>query len=301
MHKLTYRKKKLYSLYGPANVPRMSERASWGAQRVVNRRMSDVAVFFTPRRVPFVLKRKTMNQAGIPLQRPPSSHIPDIDCKDIENDTALINMRSRSRLAVIVIGMFAAYVAHDYVQELVFSYQSFKFGWFMSLVEVVLITLASFIQLQCTQRAATQRFNIAPSFTEVKCAVVLSVFIAITLGTGSAAMAHVSFPVKVVMKSSKLLPTMLIRRIFIGARYNSMQVVAAIGTCVGCAVFALADSRAGSGSRPASEIGIALLSIAVCADACAANTQEALLTRYRIPASRMVILFLPYDYHFSTY
>jgi adenosine 3'-phospho 5'-phosphosulfate transporter B3 len=240
-------------------------------------------------------QRKGMLQAGIPLQRPSSSSISDIDCKDVDNDTSLTQMRSRGRLAVIVLSMFAAYVAHDYVQELVFSYQSFKFGWFMSLVEVILITLASFIQLLFTQRAASQRSSLAPSFTEAKCAVVLSVFIAITLGTGSAAMAHISFPVKVVMKSSKLLPTMLIRRIFTGTRYNTMQIFAAIGMCVGCAAFALADSRAGSGSRPASEIGIALLSIAVCADACAANTQEALLTRYRIPTSRMVILFLEHN------
>jgi solute carrier family 35 (adenosine 3'-phospho 5'-phosphosulfate transporter), member B3 len=182
--------------------------------------------------------------------------------------------------------MFAAYVAHDYVQELVFTYASFKFGWFMSLVELSFITLASAIQTRCS----SQPSPLAPSLTEVKCALILAVFIAVTAGTGSAAIAHVSFPVKVVMKSSKLLPTMLIRSLFMNAKYHVAQVAAAIGVCVGCAMFALADASAGSGgSYRASATGIALLSVAVCADACIANTQETVMSRYRIPAARMVI------------
>ncbi len=229
--------------------------------------------------------------AGIPLQPLVNSQ----HCSNtVDNDAPVAPMRSRSRLAIVIIGMFTAYVAHDYVQELVFSYKSYKFGWFMSLVEVILITLASFVQLRYTQSVEPKFTTIVPSRTEAKCAVALAVFIALSLGTGSAAISHVSFPVKVVMKSSKLLPTMLIRRIFTGAKYNVAQVVAAIGTCFGCAVFALADSSASGGSRPATGIGIALLSVAVCADACAANTQEALLTRYHIPTSRMVITTLPH-------
>jgi adenosine 3'-phospho 5'-phosphosulfate transporter B3 len=181
--------------------------------------------------------------------------------------------------------MFAAYVAHDYVQELVFTYAAFKFGWYMSLVEVTVITLASFVQARC----GSQELPLTPSLTELKCSLLLAVFIAVTLGTGSAAIAHVSFPVKVVMKSSKLLPTMLIRSIFMSAKYKAAQVAAAIGVCTGCAMFALADASASS-SNHASATGIALLSVAVFADACVANTQETVLSRYRIPTARMVTL-----------
>ena len=213
----------------------------------------------------------------------------NINLDDIQMEARSAITRKRRRLVAIVIGMFAAYVAHDFVQELVFSYGSFKFGWFMSLVEVTLISLTSFIQLRRSQRDASQSASVVPSLIEAKCAVALAVFITVTQGTGSAAIAYVSFPVKVVMKSAKLLPTMLIRRIFMGAKYNFAQVAAAIGTCASCAAFALVDINAASGSRPVSVIGIALLSIAVCADACTANTQEAIITRYGISTSRMVI------------
>lgn len=213
----------------------------------------------------------------------------NINLDDMQMEARSAITRKRRRLVAIVIGMFAAYVAHDFVQELVFSYGSFKFGWFMSLIEVTLISLTSFIQLRRSQRDASQSASVVPSLIEAKCAVALAVFITVTQGTGSAAIAYVSFPVKVVMKSAKLLPTMLIRRIFMGAKYNYAQVAAAIGTCASCAAFALVDINAASSSRPVSVIGIALLSIAVCADACTANTQEAIITRYGISTSRMVI------------
>ena len=174
-------------------------------------------------------------------------------------------------------------MAHDYVQELVFTYPSFKFGWFMSLIEVMCFTLASILQQMYFM---PQPQSLAPSPTEAKCAGVLAAMIAVTLGTGSAALAHVSFPVKVVMKSSKLMPTMLIRRLFLNATYSLPQVAAAIGVCTGCAMFALADVS--SSNNRASALGILLLSIAVIADACTANTQELLLVRYHIAAARMV-------------
>jgi adenosine 3'-phospho 5'-phosphosulfate transporter B3 len=193
--------------------------------------------------------------------------------------------RSRGRLVAIIIGMFTAYVMHDYVQELVFTYSSFKFGWYMSLVEVSFIALASLVQSRC----GSQHLPLAPSLTELKCSLLLAVFIAITMGTGSAAIPHASFPVKVVMKSSKLLPTMLIRSLFMNAKYSAAQAAAAIGVCVGCAMFALADANTKS-SNHASHTGILLLSVAVVADACIANTQETVLSRYHISTARMVIL-----------
>ena len=72
-----------------------------------------------------------------------------------------------------------------------------------------------------------------------------------------------------------------------GARYSALQVLAAVGVCTGCAMFTLADAASMSGRR-ASATGVFLLITAVCGDACTANTQETLITRYRIPTSRMV-------------
>jgi hypothetical protein len=181
--------------------------------------------------------------------------------------------------------MFSAYVAHDYFQELVFTYSSFKYGWFMSLVEVSLMALAGCLQ----QRFFSQQpLPLVPSVTEAKCAGALALFIAVAQGAGSASLAHVSFPVKVVMKSSKLLPTMLIRSLFMNATYSVIQGISALGVCLGCAMFALADDGGSGSSRHASAIGIALLSVAVAADGCTASAQETLLTRYDIPPSRMV-------------
>jgi hypothetical protein len=114
-----------------------------------------------------------------PLQPLPSRF--DVSAAQQPPSSSSSPMSSRGRLICIVAGMFAAYVGHDYVQELVFTYPSFKFGWFMSLIELSLISLASFLHMRFSERAPLQSASLAPSVTEAKCAAALAAFIAVTM------------------------------------------------------------------------------------------------------------------------
>ena len=47
------------------------------------------------------------------------------------------------RLATAIAGVFALYVAHDALQERAFRTKGFTFGWFMTLVEIVVVSVCA--------------------------------------------------------------------------------------------------------------------------------------------------------------
>jgi adenosine 3'-phospho 5'-phosphosulfate transporter B3 len=54
----------------------------------------------------------------------------------------------------------------------------------------------------------------------------------------------VNFPVKVVIKSSKLIPTMMLGILILRRTYSAMEYAAAVMLCAGVASFTLVDSKA---------------------------------------------------------
>ena len=58
---------------------------------------------------------------------------------------------------------------------------------------------------------------------------------------GIASLSFVDYPLKVIMRSSKLIPTMAIGRVVLGKRYSLMHYTAAITLCAGVILFSLAD------------------------------------------------------------
>jgi adenosine 3'-phospho 5'-phosphosulfate transporter B3 len=87
------------------------------------------------------------------------------------------------------------------VQELVFRFDGYNFGWFMTLWELLIFVVAAWVQL-----VQDKRYD---EITTIKWReyVNLTIVLAITQGSGSAALSYVNFPVKVVFKSCKLIPT----------------------------------------------------------------------------------------------
>ncbi len=93
------------------------------------------------------------------------------------------------------------YIARIQVQELVFRFDGYNFGWFMTLWELLIFVVAAWVQL-----VQDKRYD---EITTIKWReyVNLTIVLAITQGSGSAALSYVNFPVKVVFKSCKLIPT----------------------------------------------------------------------------------------------
>ena len=106
------------------------------------------------------------------------------------------------------------------------------------------------------------------------------VFLALTLAASNsmstAALNFVNVPAKVLFKSSKLVPVMIISA-FIGAEAHlPLDYACAVAICVGLAVFSYADVTA---KAQFSSIGVLLLCGAVFADAIGPNVQTQLLKK----------------------
>ena len=112
----------------------------------------------------------------------------------------------------------------------------------------------------------------------------ISLLVFASLVCGNIALRWVSYPVKVIVKSCKLLPTMLLGSALLGKRYAPTDHIAAALLCLGLVGFTLAphgDSAAGSGSSAvlysSNPLGVGLLFFAVCCDAVQVLSQEKLM------------------------
>ncbi|EKX43167.1 hypothetical protein GUITHDRAFT_87893 [Guillardia theta CCMP2712] len=173
---------------------------------------------------------------------------------------------------LLVLGVFSLGVIHDFVQELVFRYEGFDYGWFMTLWELLIFVVAAWLQLW-----HEGRYNEIRSI-DWKQYLSLTVVLAITQGFGSISLSYVNFPVKVVMKSSKLIPTMALGILILKRTYTPMEYISAFMLCTGVASFTLVDSKVSPKFDP---IGILLLSGAVAGDAITVNLQERILRQVR--------------------
>ena len=149
----------------------------------------------------------------------------------------------------------------------------------MTLWELLIFVAAAWLQLAWDNRSyEIQRIQ----WREY---VNLKIVLAATQGSGSVALSYVNFPVKVVMKSSKLIPTMLLGLLIIRRTYSAMEYVSAGMLCLGVAAFTLVDSKV---SPKFDVTGIVLLSIAVVGDAFTVNLQGKILRHLQCSKEQMM-------------
>ena len=102
----------------------------------------------------------------------------------------------------------------------------------------------------------------------------LVVFGATALATES--LRYVTYPVKVVFKSAKLIPTMIVATIMQGKGYGTMEYTAAALLCAGAAGYSY-GSGAGGPTHTTSLPGLLLLLISILCDAVVPNLQQSLM------------------------
>lgn len=99
------------------------------------------------------------------------------------------------------------------------------------------------------------------------------------------ALNYINFPTKVVFRSCKLIPTMVIASIVNRKVFTVVEYVLAVCVSTGLVLFAAADWELTPSFHP---IGLAFVSLSVCADAILPNAQERL---FRLGASRLEVTF----------
>merc|ERR1712187_95898 len=103
------------------------------------------------------------------------------------------------------------------------------------------------------------------------------------------AVTWVQFPVKVIIKSSKLIPAMAISTVIGNSRhFSAVEYLAAGIICAGTACFSY---RAGRSNMPAEMVvfGIVMLMIASVADVAALNMQQWMMQRNGVPPMSMML------------
>lgn len=109
----------------------------------------------------------------------------------------------------------------------------------------------------------------------------ISLLVLASLVSGNVALKWVSYPIKVVVKSCKLLPTMALGSLLLRKRYSRYDQLAALLLCAGLVGFTLADRAAkgggGGAGAPSSPLGVGVLLFAVSCDAVQVLLSERML------------------------
>uniref|UniRef100_UPI00398EE638 adenosine 3'-phospho 5'-phosphosulfate transporter 2 isoform X2 n=1 Tax=Pristiophorus japonicus TaxID=55135 RepID=UPI00398EE638 len=196
----------------------------------------------------------------------PDSMSPHIKSAD-ELRVIGFNLTDFSRTAqflICVAGVFIFYLVYGYLQELIFSLEGFKpYGWYLTLVQFAFYSMFGLVELQLTQdkrRRIPWKTYMLIAFLTVG-----------TMGLSNTSLGYLNYPTQVIFKCCKLIPVM-IGGIFIqGKRYNIIDVSAALCMSFGLIWFTLADSTV---TPNFNATGIALITMALCADAAIGNVQE---------------------------
>lgn len=99
------------------------------------------------------------------------------------------------------------------------------------------------------------------------------------------ALNYINFPTKVVFRSCKLIPTMMVASVLNKRVFASFEYTCALAVCTGLVLFAAADWTLTPSFHP---IGLVLVGLSVCADAILPNAQERL---FRLGSSRLEVTF----------
>jgi len=192
-----------------------------------------------------------------------------------------LNLESLSPTAQFVVlagGVFFFFGVHNLLQEAIMAVPGFEYGVMLGFMEVLGVTLCSFVERRFVVR---ERNRVAP-FS----AYPLLAFCLLTSSSlSNIALNYINFPTKVVFRSCKLIPTMLVASVVNKRVFTCAEYACAVAVCVGLVMFAAADWELTPSFNP---IGLALVSASVCADAILPNAQERL---FRMGASRLEVTF----------
>jgi adenosine 3'-phospho 5'-phosphosulfate transporter B3 len=99
------------------------------------------------------------------------------------------------------------------------------------------------------------------------------------------ALNFINFPTKVVFRSCKLIPTMLVASVVHKKIFTPLEYACALAVCTGLVLFAAADWKYTPSFHP---IGLILVTLSVCADAVLPNAQERL---FQLGSSRLEVTY----------
>ena len=188
-----------------------------------------------------------------------------IDKSDVGTDLHVDKTKTESvmRFAFLVTGIIFFFGCHNYMQELIMNLPGFEVGVFLGYLEVLGVVLCTSIERQVVGDTARR----AP-WTSYG---MLCFFLLISSATSNIALKYINYPTKVVFRSCKLIPTMIIAVTYNKKVVHTFEFVLGALISLGMVFFAVADFNVYPNYNP---LGLILVSVSVAADAFLPNYQE---------------------------
>eukprot|EP00579_Thalassiosira_antarctica_P029247 CAMPEP_0202004470 /NCGR_PEP_ID=MMETSP0905-20130828/9764_1 /ASSEMBLY_ACC=CAM_ASM_000554 /TAXON_ID=420261 /ORGANISM="Thalassiosira antarctica, Strain CCMP982" /LENGTH=450 /DNA_ID=CAMNT_0048561807 /DNA_START=30 /DNA_END=1379 /DNA_ORIENTATION=+ len=187
----------------------------------------------------------------------------------------------------LVLCVFFFFGIHNVIQESMINTEGFTFGVMLGWMEVAGVTLCSAIErssIPFIGNGEASRKRIAPW----QAYPLLTVCLLMSSSLASWSLDYINFPTKVVFRSCKLLPTMILAYLMGNAkRFTVVEIGSAMAVCAGLITFAAGDW---SLSQPQFHpFGLTLVTLSVFADSVLPNAQEKLFRTY--DASKSEVMF----------
>lgn len=187
---------------------------------------------------------------------------------------------STSRFFALSVTLLFASVSFAALQERAVYVPGFKFAGWMTTITCVTYAICAFVERLCGREFHRRG--------EMREYVKLSLMVMGGMFLTNWSLRFLSYPLRVVFKSSKVLPVMLMSVVYQGKRYGVVQYLGVILLTLGLVVFTLGDAK----GRASFDVrGIVLVCAGSLLEAFAANFEEKLFFRHLGASPAEVILY----------
>lgn len=182
------------------------------------------------------------------------------------------------QFALLGSGVFFFFGIHNILQEAMMKIPGFNFGVMLGYMEVIGVCICSYFERSCIVKE-TKR--VAP----LSAYPLLTFCLLASSALSNMSLNYINFPTKVVFRSCKLIPTMMVASVLNKKVFSSVEYSCALAVCVGLVFFAAADWKLTPTFHP---YGLVLVILSICADAILPNGQERV---FALGASRLEVTF----------
>jgi adenosine 3'-phospho 5'-phosphosulfate transporter B3 len=186
------------------------------------------------------------------------------------------SLNPAAQFLVLGCGVFLFFGIHNFLQEAIMAVPGFKYGVMLGYMEVLGVAVCSAVERIFIAR---ERGRVAPLSSYP----LLTGCLLASSALSNMSLNYINFPTKVVFRSCKLIPTMIMASVIHRKVFASVEYACAIAVCAGLVLFAAADWELAPSFHP---IGLAFVSLSVCADAVLPNAQERL---FQMGSSRLEV------------
>jgi len=185
---------------------------------------------------------------------------------------------SSIQFILLVVLMFIFFGLHNLLQEAMMNVPGFNYSVMLGYMEVFGVTLCSFLERRFIAKEITR---IAP----LKAYPFLAFCLLISSSLSNMSLTYINYPTKVVFRSCKLIPTMILSTFINKRKFSSPEYICAFAVCTGLVLFGSADWQLSPSYNP---IGLVMVIVSVFGDSVLPNLQESLFSH---GSSRLEVTF----------